>query len=133
MATLDELSRSLATHDTKKKLQVGSDLITLLSEHGSERLECEELGALVDGLVPWMQSSNFRVSQNGLEIVALLVERLGHGFRPYVNTVIGAATDRLGDSRETVRERARELVQRIMEHTVEPQGRHGERDGRTHS
>ena len=56
--------------------------------------------------------SSFQVSQNGLDIVGLLVERLCHGFKVYVNTVIGAVVDRLGDTREVVRERANHVLTR---------------------
>jgi hypothetical protein len=54
----------------------------------------------------------FQVSQNGLDIIGLLIERLGHGFKMYVNTVIGAVVDRLGDTREIVREKAAYVLTR---------------------
>jgi hypothetical protein len=41
-----------------------------------------------------------------------LIERLGHGFKMYVNTVVGAAVDRLGDTREIVREKANYVLTR---------------------
>merc|ERR1712223_1553537 len=69
-----------------------------------------------------MQSSNFKVSQNGLDVVGLLIESLGRGFRPYINTVLGPAVDRLGDTRETVRDKAHHLITTLMEEEViEPQ------------
>merc|ERR1719412_2419544 len=69
-----------------------------------------------------MQSSNFKVSQNGLDVVSLLIERLGTGFRHYLNTTLGPAVDRLGDTRETVREKAHYLITKLMEEdVVEPQ------------
>ena len=60
MGCLDDFSRDLSTHDTKKKLSVGQSVIDHLGDPDSS-LECEDLGAFVDGLVPWMQSSNFKV------------------------------------------------------------------------
>ena len=63
----------------------------------------------------------FQVSQNGLDVVGLIIERLGSGFRPYINTVLGPAVDRLGDTRETVREKAIYLIAKLMEDVVEPQ------------
>merc|ERR1712223_2217486 len=69
-----------------------------------------------------MQSSNFKVSQNGLDVVGLLIKSLGRGFRPYINTVLGPAVDRLGDTRETVRDKAHHLITTLMEQEViEPQ------------
>ena len=57
---MEELVRQLSTSDTKKKLAVGQKLIDFLGDPESV-VECEEMGTLVDSLVPWMQSSNFKV------------------------------------------------------------------------
>ena len=46
--------------DTKKKLQQGEKLISYL-EVESNPLDCEDVGLFIDSLVPWMQSSNFKV------------------------------------------------------------------------
>ena len=54
----------------------------------------------------------FQVSQNGLDVCGLLIERLGVSFRPYVNTVLPPTVDRLGDSKEAVRERAASVLNR---------------------
>ena len=62
------------------------------------------------------------MSQQGLDIVGLLIERTGRGFRPYVNTVIGVTVDRLGDTREIVREKASFALTKLLEEEVlEPQ------------
>ncbi len=51
-----------------------------------------------------------------------MIERLGAQFRPYLNTVLPPAVDRLGDTRETVREKAHYLICKLMEEEViEPQ------------
>ena len=52
--------RQLSTTDTKKKLLVGQQLIEFLGDPESVA-ECDDMGACVDSLVPWMQSSNFKV------------------------------------------------------------------------
>ncbi len=55
-------------------------------------------------------------------MTGLLIERLGSGFKPYVNTVLSVAIDRLGDTRETVRDKAHHLISKLMEEEVmEPQ------------
>ena len=46
--------------DTKKKLQQGEKLISYLEDE-SNPLDCEDVGLFIDSLVPWMQSSNFKV------------------------------------------------------------------------
>ena len=57
---------------------------------------------------------NFQVSQNGLDVCGLLIERLGVSFRHYVNTVLPPTVDRLGDSKESVRERASSVLNRYV-------------------
>ena len=65
---------------------------------------------------------SLQVSQNGLDVVGLLIESLGRGFRPYINTTLGPAVDRLGDTRETVRDKAHHLITKLMEvEVIEPQ------------
>lgn len=120
MSQLDDLIRQLATNDTKKKLTVGQNIIDFLGDPENST-ECEDLSGFIDSLVPWMQSSNFKVSQNGLDIIGLLIERLGSNFKQYVNTVLGAAVDRLGDTREIVREKANCVLSRLMQDVVDPQ------------
>ena len=59
-----------------------------------------------------MTCFRFQVSQNGLDVCGLLIERLGVSFRHYVNTVLPPTVDRLGDSKEAVRERAASVLNR---------------------
>ncbi|KRT85012.1 HEAT domain-containing protein, partial [Oryctes borbonicus] len=47
-----------------------------------------------------------------------LVNRLGHDFRPYLQTVLPAVVDRLGDAKDTVREKAQLLILKILEREV---------------
>ena len=68
---MEELVRQLSTSDTKKKLAVGQKLIDFLGDPESV-VECEDMGTLVDSLVPWMQSSNFKVRPHSEAPVNLL-------------------------------------------------------------
>ena len=63
MAGLDQYMSDLSSTDTKKKLTVGQNIINYL-EDDNNPLECEDIGGFIDGLVPWMQSSNFKVGQH---------------------------------------------------------------------
>lgn len=47
-----------------------------------------------------------------------MVDRLGHDFRPYLQTVLPVVLDRLGDARDTVREKAHLLILKLLERTV---------------
>ena len=60
MSQFDELVRQLATNDSKKKLMVGQNMVDFLGDPENP-IESEDLGGFIDSLVPWMQSSNFKV------------------------------------------------------------------------
>jgi len=120
MAGLDQFYQDLSTTDTKKKLTVGQNIINYL-EDDSNSIDCEDIGGFIDGLVPWMQSSNFKVSQSGLDIVGFLIDRLASEFKPYLNTILTSVLDRLGDTRMEVREKANIVLCKLMDATVSPQ------------
>ncbi|KAF0289946.1 CLIP-associating protein 2 [Amphibalanus amphitrite] len=61
-----------------------------------------------------------QVAQNGLTILTLLAERMRSGFRPYLKDVLPHAVDRLGDPRDTVREKGRQLLARLMAGCLTP-------------
>jgi CLIP-associating protein 1/2 len=50
----------LATADTKTKLTLAMNLINYLGDPDNS-IECSDIGQFIDGLVPWMQSSNNKV------------------------------------------------------------------------
>ena len=60
MAGLDQFYQDLSTTDTKKKITVGQNIINYLEDENNS-IDCEDIGGFIDGLVPWMQSSNFKV------------------------------------------------------------------------
>jgi len=117
---LDQFLTDLGTTDAKKKLTTGQNIINYLGDPAAS-IECEDTGSFVDQLVPWMQSSNFKVSQNGLDIIGFLIDRLASDFKPYLNTVLTSIVDRLGDTRESVREKANIALCKLMDATVTPQ------------
>lgn len=58
---LDGFIPHLSKPDTRFRLQVGGDLLSFLAEP-SNRVVSQDIGLLIDGLIPWMQSSNYKVS-----------------------------------------------------------------------
>lgn len=114
---LDGFMPHLPKADTKFRQQLGADLLAFLAEP-SNSTACQDIGQLVDGLIPWMQSSNYKVSSNGIEVMTSLIDRLGHDFRPYLQTVLPAVVDRLGDAKDTVREKAQLLILKLLERNV---------------
>lgn len=80
MASLDSFFPHLSTQDTKKKIQIGTDIINYLSIDDNP-LECENISAFIDGIVQWLNNGNFKVAQNGLEILAQLACRMKEDFK----------------------------------------------------
>lgn len=50
--------------------------------------------------------------------MTFLADRLGTDFRPYLSTVLPAVVDRLGDAKDTVREKAQLLILKLLERSV---------------
>jgi len=55
----------LLTTDTRKKITVGADLVKFLQDPANS-LQCDDIGVVIDGLVPWMTNSNFKVGVHAI-------------------------------------------------------------------
>uniref|UniRef100_UPI00398E4D71 CLIP-associating protein 2-like isoform X4 n=1 Tax=Pristiophorus japonicus TaxID=55135 RepID=UPI00398E4D71 len=123
--SLDYFSEQVAQRDVSRRLQVGQELIDYLSDprrstdvdHDQKRA----LDGIVDELTGWVNSSNFKVTLLGLDVLGALVDRIKDRFKPHFGTVVPALVDRLGDSKDQVREQTQNLLLRIMDHGVSPQ------------
>nr|XP_049463708.1 CLIP-associating protein isoform X7 [Anopheles coluzzii] len=56
-----------------------------------------------------------KIAQRALEAFTELIVRLGQDFNAYTSTILPHVIDRLGDSRDTVREKAQLLLHKLME------------------
>ncbi|XP_014214281.1 CLIP-associating protein 1 isoform X2 [Copidosoma floridanum] len=111
---MDGFMPLLSTTDIKKKLQVGAQLLNFLADP-FKSIECQDIGLFIDNLVPWLNSSNPKVVQNGLDALTYLADRMGHDFRPYISTIIQPTIDRLGDKKDSTRDKAQLMLLKIME------------------
>nr|DBA19574.1 TPA: hypothetical protein GDO54_015388 [Pyxicephalus adspersus] len=111
--------------DVGKRLQVGPDLIEYLSDRQkSMDLEQDQtlLDKMVDGLATcWVNSSNYKVALLGMDILSALITRLQDRFKSQIGTVLPSLLDRLGDSKDSVREQDQSLLLKIMELSSNPQ------------
>ncbi|XP_022102461.1 CLIP-associating protein 1-like isoform X4 [Acanthaster planci] len=118
--TLDDIVTQILKQDTQSRLQASHDFQMYLSDEDS-LLVCENFDRLVDGLVSWVNCSNFKVSLCGLECLTCLVDRMEEKFRIHIGTVLPAVVDRLGDGKDQVREQAQALIQKLMSPASSPQ------------
>lgn len=58
---LDGFMPHLSKADVKFRQQVGADLLAFLAEP-SNPITCEDIGHIIDNLIPWMQNSNYKVN-----------------------------------------------------------------------
>ncbi|XP_034150546.1 CLIP-associating protein 2 isoform X31 [Esox lucius] len=120
---MDYFYEQVLQKDVTRRLQVGQDLIDYLND--PER-SCDveqdkpRLDKTIDELTGWINSSNYKVALLGIDIAGAFVDRLGERFRGYLGTVVPALVDRLGDSKDQVREQSQALILRCMENTASP-------------
>lgn len=103
--------------DMRVRALLAEDLVIFLSD-SENSIVCSDLGLLIDGLLPWLTGSHFKIAQRALEAFTELIIRLGPDFNAYTPTVLPHVVDRLGDSKDTVREKAQLLLHKLMEAKV---------------
>ncbi|KAK3106105.1 hypothetical protein FSP39_012814 [Pinctada imbricata] len=118
--SLDYFLPNVSTQDTRKRVQAHSELVPYLSDPHSS-LYCTEIDEFIGGLVAWVNCSNYKISLNGLEVLCLMVDRMGEDFRHHVTSVLPAVVDRLGDSKDQVRDQAQQLLLKLMMPATSPQ------------
>eukprot|EP00795_Rhopilema_esculentum_P014391 gene14391-5442_t len=117
---LDNFVTAVEQQDTHKRLKAAEEIITYVNDPENP-FDFPGVDRLIDGLLGWAGSSNFKVSQYGLEILAALAEKLGGNFKSSLNSVIPVIADRLGDSKSQVREQAHNVLMKLMDPVSSPQ------------
>uniref|UniRef100_A0A674ELG2 Cytoplasmic linker associated protein 1a n=1 Tax=Salmo trutta TaxID=8032 RepID=A0A674ELG2_SALTR len=111
--------------DLGRKVQVGQELIDyILDKDRSQDLEQDQTGLdrMVDSIATtWVNCSNFKVALLGIDLLSALVTRLQDRFRNHVGTGKIVLIDRLGDSKDQVRDQDQILLLKIMEQAATPQ------------
>nr|XP_033800276.1 CLIP-associating protein 1 isoform X7 [Geotrypetes seraphini] len=122
---MDHWLTQIQQKDVGKRLQIGQELIDyMLDKQKSPDLDHDQtiLDKMVDGLATsWVNSSNFKVALLGMDILSALVSRLQDHFKSQIGTVLPSLLDRLGDSKDSVREQDQILLLKIMELSAPPQ------------
>ncbi|XP_066546915.1 CLIP-associating protein 2 isoform X20 [Amia ocellicauda] len=115
---MDYFYQQVLQKDVTRRLQVGQELIDYLSDpQRSADVEQDKsrLDKTIDELTGWVNSSNYKVALMGLDIVSAFVDRLSERFKGYLGTVVPALVDRLGDSKDQVREQSQNLILKLMD------------------
>nr|XP_054591260.1 CLIP-associating protein 1 isoform X3 [Nothobranchius furzeri] len=123
--SMDYLLDLVLQKDLGRRLQVGQEITELVqSQDRCPGLEQDQslLDRMVDTVAgSWVNSSNYKVVLVGMEVLSALVSRLQEKFRTQVGTVLPSLLDRLGDSKDQVRDQDQVLLLKIMDEAANPQ------------
>ncbi|XP_032094016.1 CLIP-associating protein 2 isoform X3 [Thamnophis elegans] len=120
---MDYFCEQVQQKDVGRRLQVGQEFLEYLNDPSiSTDLEQDQqcLDKVIDELTRWVNSSNYKVSLLGLDLLGAFGERLLGRFRTYVGTVLVALMDRLGDAKDQVQEQAQNLILKLMDQVAPP-------------
>ncbi|XP_065483534.1 CLIP-associating protein 2 isoform X5 [Caloenas nicobarica] len=122
-AGMDYFCEQVQQKDVGRRMQVGPELLEYLGDPArSSDLEQDQqrLDKVIDELTGWVNSSNFKVSLLGLDVLGAFVDRLSGRFKPYIGTVLLPLIDRMGDAKDQVREQAQNLILKLMDEAAPP-------------
>ncbi|XVF21452.1 hypothetical protein REPUB_Repub12eG0091600 [Reevesia pubescens] len=100
--------------DTKERMAAVEWLYQLL-EGSRKSLTSSEVTSLVDCCLDLLKDNNFRVSQGALQALASAAVLSGDHLKLHFNALVPAVVERLGDSKQPVRDAARRLLLTLME------------------
>ncbi|XP_061432469.1 LOW QUALITY PROTEIN: CLIP-associating protein 1-like [Lethenteron reissneri] len=121
---LEQALERVLQKDMSKRLQFGPDLVDYFgdSERSSD-LETDPgtLDKIVDGLLAWVSTSHYKVCLLGMDVLAVLAERLQEKFKNHLKSIVPVLLDRLGDTKDQVRDQTQTLLLALMEQCAPPQ------------
>ena len=77
---LDDFTESVCSKDTNIRLDVFARLEDYHKNDNTD-LGCQDIMKFCDAILLWVNSSNFKISINGLTIIQLLIQRLTEQLR----------------------------------------------------
>ncbi|XP_063262122.1 CLIP-associating protein 2 isoform X11 [Prinia subflava] len=116
-ASMDYFCEQVQQKDVGRRMQVGQELLEYLGDPARSpdvEQDQQRLDKVIDELAAWVNSSNFKVSLLGLDVLGAFVDRLSGRFKPYIGTVLLPLIDRMGDAKDQVREQAQNLILKLM-------------------
>ncbi|XP_073063595.1 CLIP-associated protein-like [Primulina eburnea] len=106
-----ELARA---KDTKERM-AGVERLHELLEASRKTYSATEVASLVDVCLDLLKDNNFRVSQGALQALDSAAVLSGEHLKLHFNALVPAVVERLGDSKQPVRDAARRLLLTLME------------------
>ncbi|CAF0708571.1 unnamed protein product [Brachionus calyciflorus] len=107
--TLDDFSELIVSKDTNVRLEIFHQLEAFLRQPHSN-LHCTDLNTFCSSILLWINSSNFKISINGLTIIQMLIQRLSDKLQNYTIDIVTHIVDRFGDSKDQVRVASKNIL-----------------------
>ncbi|XP_061443071.1 CLIP-associating protein 2 isoform X2 [Rhineura floridana] len=120
---MDYFCDQVQQKDVGRRMQIGQEFLEYLNDPNiSTDLEQDQqrLDKVMDELTGWVNSSNYKVSLLGLDLLDAFVDRLSGRFKSYVGPVLLVLMDRMGDAKDQVREQAQNLALKLMDQAALP-------------
>ncbi|KAA8550665.1 hypothetical protein F0562_002349 [Nyssa sinensis] len=111
---MEEALEMARAKDTKERM-AGVERLHQLLEASRKSLSSSEVTSLVDCCMDLLKDNNFRVSQGALQALASAAVLSGEHLKLHFNALVPAIVERLGDSKQPVRDAARRLLLTLME------------------
>lgn len=111
---MDEALNLILSKDTKQRMS-GVEHLQSLLEHTRIRLTAPDVARLVDSSLALLKDCNFRVAQGALQALASAAAVSSEHLKLHFNALLPAIVERLGDSKQPVRDAARRLLLALME------------------
>uniref|UniRef100_A0A670JWM7 Cytoplasmic linker associated protein 2 n=1 Tax=Podarcis muralis TaxID=64176 RepID=A0A670JWM7_PODMU len=120
---MDYFCDQVPQKDVGRRMQVGQEFLEYLNDPSvSTDLEQDQqrLDKVIDDLTGWVNSSNYKVSLLGLDLLGAFVDRLSGRFKSYIGPVLIVLMDRMGDAKDQVRDQAQNLALKLMDQAAQP-------------
>ncbi|WOH01829.1 hypothetical protein DCAR_0521214 [Daucus carota subsp. sativus] len=111
---MEEALEMARSKDTKERM-AGVERLHQVLEASRKSLSSSEVTVLVDCCIDLLKDNNFRVSQGALLSLSSAAVLSGEHFKLHFNGLVPAVVERLGDSKQPVRDAARRLLLTLME------------------
>lgn len=111
---MEEALVQLQAKDTKERM-AGVERLQTLLEQSRKSLIASEVSSLVDASISLLKDNNFKVAQGALQALASAAALAGEHLKLHFNALLPATVERLGDSKQPVRDAGRRFLLALME------------------
>lgn len=111
---MEEVIDKMTRRDTKERL-LGVERLQTFLDRSQKSLSTNEVLNLVDASMPLLRDNNHKVCQGILHALTSATTLSGEHFKLHFNQLVPAIIERLGDSKQSVRDASRRLLLAFME------------------